>query len=85
MLSSLTVDIAEFVAKLRPDFVIKGKEFENAFNPEAAVVESYGGKLIFSSGDVQFASTDLLRQRTSAGLAASIITQTLRIFQSATN
>lgn len=55
-------DVSEFIAQLRPDFVIKGKEFEDIHNPEAAVVAGYGGKLIFSSGDVQFASMDLLRR-----------------------
>lgn len=61
----LTEPAADFIAKLQPDFVVKGKEFESADNPEAAVVEGYGGKLIFSSGDVQFASMDLLREELS--------------------
>lgn len=54
--------VTDFIAELRPDFVVKGKEFEDTYNSESAVVESYGGKLIFSSGEVQFASMDLLRQ-----------------------
>jgi rfaE bifunctional protein kinase chain/domain len=58
-------DISEFIAQLRPDFVVKGKEFEDAFNPEVAIVNTYGGKLIFTSGDVQFASMELLRQEFS--------------------
>jgi len=57
--------VADVIADLRPDFVVKGKEFEGAYNAEAAVVESYGGKLIFSSGDVQFASMDLIRHEFS--------------------
>jgi rfaE bifunctional protein kinase chain/domain len=57
--------VTDVISSLRPDFVVKGKEFEGAYNPEAAVVESYGGKLIFSSGDVQFASMDLLRHEFS--------------------
>jgi rfaE bifunctional protein kinase chain/domain len=55
-------DVVEFIAQLRPEFVVKGKEFEGQHNLEAAVVDSYGGKLVFSSGDVQFASMELLRQ-----------------------
>jgi rfaE bifunctional protein kinase chain/domain len=58
--------VADVISELRPDFVVKGKEFEGGFNPEAAVVENYGGKLIFSSGDMQFASVDLLRQELAA-------------------
>jgi rfaE bifunctional protein kinase chain/domain len=66
-------NVAEFVAALQPDFVVKGKEFENAHNPEAAVVESYGGKLVFSSGDVQFASMDLLRQELSPAIPLPLL------------
>jgi cytidyltransferase-like protein len=55
-------DVGDFIAGLRPDFVVKGKEFEGQHNPESAIVESYGGKVVFSSGDVQFASMELLQQ-----------------------
>ena len=57
---------------LKPDFVVKGKEFETKRNAEAAVVESYGGKLIFSSGDVQFASVDLLRHEFTDSVATTM-------------
>src|SRR6266436_9842301 len=39
-----------FIAALKPDVVVKGKEFETRFNVEQAAVDSYGGQLIFSSG-----------------------------------
>lgn len=57
------------VDALRPSVLVKGKEHEGQFNPEAAVVEEYGGRLVFSSGEVTFSSLDLLRQefRRSAG------------------
>jgi rfaE bifunctional protein kinase chain/domain len=58
----LAESVEDFICQLRPDFVVKGKEFEGAYNPEAAAVLSYGGKLIFSSGEMRFSSTDLLRQ-----------------------
>ncbi len=51
----------EFIARVQPDLVVKGKEHENAINPEQAAVDQYGGKLVFSSGEVQFSSLDLLR------------------------
>ncbi|MGH6991398.1 MAG: PfkB family carbohydrate kinase, partial [Stellaceae bacterium] len=51
----------EFIARLRPDIVVKGREHESAFNPEQAAVDAYGGRLLFSSGEVQFSSLDLLR------------------------
>jgi rfaE bifunctional protein kinase chain/domain len=51
-----------FVAKLMPDVVVKGKEHEQHFNPEKPIIESYGGKLLFSSGEVRFSSMDLLQR-----------------------
>lgn len=54
-----------FIGKLRPAIVVKGKEHEAEFNLEKAVVESYGGQLLFSSGDVVFSSLDLLRREFS--------------------
>jgi rfaE bifunctional protein kinase chain/domain len=50
-----------FIRKFKPNIVIKGKEHEVNFNPEKEVVESYGGKLLFSSGDISFSSIDLLK------------------------
>lgn len=51
-----------FIAELRPAVVVKGKEHEGRDNPEHDVVESYGGKLLFGSGEVRFSSLDLLRR-----------------------
>jgi rfaE bifunctional protein kinase chain/domain len=51
-----------FIAKLQPDVVVKGKEHETADNPERQVVESYGGKLLFGSGEVRFSSLNLLQR-----------------------
>jgi len=53
---------AAFVQALRPNVVVKGKEFEGRFNPEQAVVDAYGGRLIFSSGELRFASLSLLER-----------------------
>lgn len=54
--------ITEVINRLRPDIVVKGKEHENRFNPELAVLEQYGGRLLFSSGEMTFSSVDLLRK-----------------------
>jgi rfaE bifunctional protein kinase chain/domain len=54
--------IAQVIARLRPELVVKGKEHEAAFNAEAAVLEAYGGKLLFSSGETVFSSMDLIRK-----------------------
>lgn len=53
---------AGFIEALRPHVVVKGKEFEGRVNPEQAAVDSYGGRLIFSSGELRFASLALLER-----------------------
>lgn len=51
-----------FILTLRPHVVVKGKEHENKYNPEKAIIKSYGGKLLFSSGEVRFSSLDLMQR-----------------------
>jgi rfaE bifunctional protein kinase chain/domain len=51
---------SEFIRKLRPDLVVKGKEFATQYNPEEAVLDSYGGKLLFSAGELRFSTDDLI-------------------------
>ena len=50
---------------LKPDFFAKGFEYSSGGIPpatkeEAQVVESYGGKMIFTPGDIVYSSTKLL-------------------------
>ncbi|MCD6575102.1 adenylyltransferase/cytidyltransferase family protein [Candidatus Aerophobetes bacterium] len=49
---------------LKPDIYVKGKEYENIFTgrfgEERKIVESYGGKVYFGSGDVVFSSSKLV-------------------------
>ena len=52
----------EIVRKLKPDIVVKGKEHEMSFNPESTVLEEYGGRLVFNSGETTFSSLDLIRK-----------------------
>jgi len=52
----------EFIALLKPHIVVKGHEHSRLNNPEKSVLEGYGGKLLFCSGDVRFSSQDLLRR-----------------------
>ncbi len=58
----LQVPPEALIRVLRPDIVVKGKEHEGGFNPEGEAVESYGGKLLFSSGETRFSSLDLLQR-----------------------
>ena len=56
--------LEKFISELKPNFVVKGKEHENLFNAEKSILGSYGGKLLFSSGDVSFSSLELLKNET---------------------
>src|SRR5688572_3603127 len=38
--------LAHFLNGLRPDVVVKGKEFETQNNPEEAILRTYGGRLL---------------------------------------
>lgn len=50
-----------FIQKLKPAIVVKGSEYADKYNPEFDFIKSYGGKLIFSSGDVRFSTLSLLQ------------------------
>ena len=65
--------IIKVIKKLKPHIVVKGKEYENQFNEEANIISSYGGKLVFSSGDVSFSSLDLLKKEMSSSRALSLL------------
>jgi cytidyltransferase-like protein len=58
----LEASASDFIAHLKPSVVVKGKEFEDRFNPEREAVADYGGRLIFSSGELRFASLALLER-----------------------
>lgn len=52
--------VEAFIRELRPDVVVKGKEFETADNIEEPILKAYGGRLIFSAGESTYSATDLL-------------------------
>jgi rfaE bifunctional protein kinase chain/domain len=54
--------VSETIHDLKPDIVIKGKEFETRLNKEEDEIIKYGGKLIFSSGETLFSSLDLIKK-----------------------
>jgi rfaE bifunctional protein kinase chain/domain len=57
-------DISYYIKKIKPNFIVKGKEHENEFNIEKQCLEKLGGKLIFSSGEIVFSSKNLFRKET---------------------
>lgn len=68
----LTIPAEEFVDALKPHIVVKGKEHEAHFNPEQLIIEGYGGKLLFSSGEARFSSLDLLQRELRESNLSSI-------------
>lgn len=54
--------IQNFIEKIKPNILVKGKEHENFFNHETSVLKKFGGKLLFSSGETFFSSIDLLNK-----------------------
>lgn len=52
----------EYIKREQPDIVVKGKEHEHNDNPELTILKSYGGKLLFTSGEIGFSSLDLLQK-----------------------
>jgi rfaE bifunctional protein kinase chain/domain len=64
--------VSEAISRIRPDIVVKGKEHESRFNPELEVLEQYGGRLLFSSGEAIFSSVDLIHREFYNSEARSI-------------
>lgn len=54
--------LSNLIERLRPDVVVKGKEHEARFNQEMEILEQYGGRLLFSSGEVAFSSLNLIQK-----------------------
>lgn len=58
----LNEDILDYIKKTKPTFVVKGKEHQEEKNKEEDILQSYGGKLLFTSGEIGFSSLDLLNK-----------------------
>ena len=54
--------VIEFILRMRPHILVKGKEFESRFNPEFEALNSYGGKLLFNSGETIFSSFEVIHK-----------------------
>lgn len=63
----------EFIRALCPAIVVKGKEHEDLYNPELDAVNSYGGKLLFGSGDSSFSLAELLKNESERIVTSSIV------------
>ena len=56
----------ELLQDVKPDIYIKGEEYQKSQDPafldEQNIVEQNGGKVVFSSGDIVYSSTDLIQR-----------------------
>lgn len=59
----LPVAVEQFIAHLKPEIVVKGKEHESLFNIEKTIIEEYGGKLLFAAGETWFSSLNQLKKQ----------------------
>jgi rfaE bifunctional protein kinase chain/domain len=55
-----TGSISPVIRSVRPDIVLKGKEFSERFNEEEEVMKEIGGRLLFTSGSTHFTKSDLI-------------------------
>ena len=53
--------VSTSIREMRPDIVVKGKEFEYQNNAEKSVIDEYGGLLVFSSGEALFSTREYIR------------------------
>jgi rfaE bifunctional protein kinase chain/domain len=58
--------VLDVIKTLRPEIVAKGKEHETRANPEAAILETYGGRLLFNSGEMRFTDLSMIDRQYAA-------------------
>jgi bifunctional ADP-heptose synthase (sugar kinase/adenylyltransferase) len=61
------------IQQLKPQIVVRGKEHEGRASAEQDMIESYGGKLLFSSGEMRFSSVDLPKREMLESDLSSIV------------
>lgn len=59
----LSEPVEDFIRKLKPAIVVKGAEYRAQKNVEKPAVDTYGGKLLFCSGDAHYSYIDVLRKQ----------------------
>jgi len=58
--------LAETLQGLRPDIVVKGREYQLVNNTEIEILQSWGGEVVFSSGESSYSGSDFLGDNRSA-------------------
>jgi rfaE bifunctional protein kinase chain/domain len=53
--------LEETLRNLRPDIVVKGKEYQSVKNAELEILKEWGGELVFSSGESTYSGAEFLK------------------------
>ena len=65
-------NLKKFILKHRPNYYLKGKEFENQKNSEKKILDQIKCKLIFGSGDEELSSSDIIREELNSNKVSNI-------------
>jgi len=58
----LDENVLEYIDRLKPSIIVKGKEHQQLHNEEEKILSTYGGKLLFTSGEIGFSSFNMLEE-----------------------
>jgi rfaE bifunctional protein kinase chain/domain len=61
----LDCPVEDLLNELKPDILVKGKEHESQYDKDIGIINSYGGKIIYSSGEMLFSTLELLEKEFS--------------------
>lgn len=65
-------DLKKTILKIKPNIIVKGKEYKFIENPESDYLNKIKAKLAFSSGEVVFSSTRLINKEINLNLKNNI-------------
>jgi rfaE bifunctional protein kinase chain/domain len=65
-------NLKKTILKIKPNIIVKGKEYKFIENPESDYIKKIGARLAFSSGEVVFSSTKLINKEIGLNLKNNI-------------
>lgn len=66
--------IETFIRKIKPDIIVKGREFEGGNNPELQILREYGGRIVFGASELSLSSLAILKSDLSTdGLSTPVL------------
>jgi rfaE bifunctional protein kinase chain/domain len=65
-------NLKKTILKIKPNIIVKGKEYKFIENPESDYINKIGARLAFSSGEVVFSSTKLINKEIGLNLKNNI-------------